>query len=211
MKKLGLIIAVFAILISSISSSYGQFEGEIRFKKQKNSITEYSYFVKGDRVRVEEYGTDGSTKGVMLVDLKSGTVTALSPDRKLFMDATNDKVPSKAHPQLTKTGNSKTINGMKCSEWTARSEKEQTQVVYWVIDDAKYPFFEKLLRTLNRKDRLSKYWLELPGIENQFTMVGIEKTLEGAQRTKLEVIKMSEETISESMFSIPKDYVKFEK
>jgi hypothetical protein len=211
MKRIGQVVAVITLIMICFSGAYAQFEGEIRFKKQKSSITEYAYFVKGDRVRVEEYGTDGSTKGVMLVDLNAGTVTALSPDRKLFMDATNEKVPSKAHPQLTKTGNSKTINGMACSEWEAVSEKEQTKVTYWVIDEAKFPFFERLLRTLNRKDRLSKYWIELPGIENKFTMVGIEKTLEGAQRTKLEVIKMEKKTIDEGMFSIPKDYVKFEK
>jgi len=98
-----------------------------------------------------------------------------------------------------------------CSEWLVQSDQEGIFVTYQVIDEPKFSFFEPMLRTLNRKDRLSKYWLEVPGIENKFTMVGIEKYADGKQKVKLEVIELKEKTISDDMFNIPSDYVKFEK
>lgn len=203
----------FSTLLFSFISMSAQFEGVIKFDKKKGTeITKYIYYVKGKQVRIDEFGPDGTTvKGIMLINTEKGSVTALSPDRKLFMDASNDKPAVKVNPKVTKTTNKKKIKGVDCTEWTATSDLEETTISYWVIDQANYSFFEPLLRTLNRKDRLSKYWVELPEIKGKFTMVGVEKSKDGSERTRLEVSELTEKKMDDSLFSIPKDYVKFEK
>jgi len=208
MKKL----TILTVLILGTLFATAQFEGVIKFKKHKTTETiDYTYYIKGDKVRIEEYDKEGKLKGIMLIDSKKDEVVALSPERKLYMDATNSRQPAKVNPMVTKTSKKQEIQGYMCTEWLVQSDQEGIFVSYQVIDEPKFSFFEAMLRTLNRKDRLSKYWLETPGIENKFTMVGIEKYADGKQKVKLEVTEMTEEKVSDAMFDIPSDYVKFEK
>ncbi len=208
MKKY--VLASFLALTVGIVQA--QFEGKIKFKKHKTTQTiDYTYYVKGDMVRIDEFGREGKLKGIMLINSAKDDVVALSPERKLYMDATNSREPAKVNPLVTKTSKKETINGYSCTEWMVVSDKEGVLITYKVIDDAKFSFFEPMLRTLNRKDKLSKYWLEIPGIENKFTMVGIEKYADGKQKVKLEVVELSEEKVDDSLFKIPAGYVKFEK
>ncbi len=216
MKKLNMIKYLLIGMItlpSLVLTGQTQFEGIIKFQKTKGEeVTKYTYFIKGNNVRIDEFGPDGTTiKGIMLIDNEKSVVTALSPDRKLYMDASNNKPGTKVMPKVTKTSNKKKIKGYDCTEWVVSSDAEETTISYWVIDESKFSFFEPLLKTLNRKDRLSKYWLEVPGIKNKFTMVGTEKAKDGSKRTELEVIEMEEKKVEQSVFDIPKDYVKFEK
>lgn len=214
MKKINVLKnACLVALVFTYTFAQAQFEGVIKFDKKKGTeMTKYTYYVKGKQVRIDEFGPDGTTvKGIMLINTEKGSVTALSPDRKLFMDASNDKPANKVGPKFAKTSNKKKIKGVDCTEWTATSDLEETVISYWVIDQAKFSFFEPLLKTLNRKDRLSKYWLELPEIKGRFTMVGLEKSKDGTERTKLEVSEMVEKKVDDALFAIPKDYVKFEK
>lgn len=214
MKKVNFLKGVFLIaLLFSVVGLSAQFEGVIKFDKKKGAeTTKYIYYIKGNKVRIDEFGPDGTTiKGIMLIDSDKGVVTALSPDRKIYMDASNNNPPVKVNPKFSKTTNKKKIQGMDCTEWLASSDLEETVISYWVIDEAKFSFFEPLLRTLNRKDRLSKYWMELTDIKNKFTMVGIEKAKDGTERTRLEVTEMNEEKLDDSTFMIPKDYAEFKK
>ena len=212
MKKLSVFISlciVFGLFVAK--SSLAQFQGVIYFDKIKSETTKYVYYIKGKKVRIDEFSDDGEVKGVMLVDLGQGTVTALHPERKLYMDASNKTSPSPSNIKVTKTTNKQTIHGVECVEWIARSEDEGTEISYWVILESKYDFFQPLLKTLNRKDRISKYFLECDGIDKKFTMKGIEKSLDGSVRTSLEVTKIEEKNVDNSLFQIPSDYVKFEK
>lgn len=204
-----LLFSTFIMLAFTLNA---QFEGVINFKKQKGSeITNYTYYIKGKNVRIDEFGPEGAIKGIMLIDTEKDVVTALSPDRKLYMDATNNKPPVKVNPKVTKTSQKKKIGDYNCTEWVVLSKEEGTIVSYWVIDEADFPFFEAMLRTLNRKDRLSKYWLEVPGIKGKFTMMGTEKSMDGQTRVTLEVTSMEEKSVEDSVFEIPSNYVKFEK
>ncbi len=213
MKKLiTLKTLVVTAFIALTTSANAQFEGVIDFKKVKGSeITKYTYYVKGSKVRIDEFGPEGKVKGIMLIDTKKDMVTALSPDRKLYMDATNNKPPVKVTPQVTKTSKKQKMVGYDCTEWVVMSKMESTIVSYWVTDETKFSFFEAMLRTLNRKDRLSKYWLEVPGIDGRFTTKGTEKGMDGSVRMSLEAEKIEEKSVEDSLFEIPSNYVKFEK
>lgn len=197
-----------AMLIST--ASFSQFEGVIKFEKYKNDTTKYMYHVKGKQVRITEFGTDGSEKGIQLVDLDKKSVIALSPDRKLYMDAANAKDAVLVNPQVTKTTNKKKIAGYDCTEWVAKSDKDNTVISYWVAGD-KFDFFAPLLTTLNRKDRLSKYFVEIPDNKGVFTMMGEEKALDGTVKTTLKVTAVEAKKLDQSLFEIPKGFQKFEK
>jgi hypothetical protein len=211
MKKAINTLTLAAALIFVCQLSFAQFEGIIKFKKDKQGeITNFVYYVKGKDVRVDEFGSDGSVKGIMLVDIGTLKVTALSPDRKLYMDASNNKPNPEVKPEVSKTTNKKKIANYDCTEWIVKSTAEGTEISYWVGGD-NFDFFEPLLKALNRKDRLSKYFLEVPGNDKVFTMMGVEKGLDGSIRTTLEVSSVEQKSLGKDVFQIPDGYVKFEK
>ena len=88
------------------------FEGTIEFTKTTGAVvTNYKYFVKGDHVRIEELSSRGNVQGIMLVDNRDNTVTALSPDRKLYMDVPNMRLPKEIKADVRKTGEMKDMAG----------------------------------------------------------------------------------------------------
>jgi|TARA_B110000495_G_C22877564_1_gene511816 hypothetical protein len=209
MKKLLTSIALIALF--TISSGFAQFQGVIEFEKIKTETTKYSYSVKGNKVRIDETGPDGSVKGIMIVDLSKSTVIALSPERKLYMDATNKRIAPIIKPEITKTKNKKTINGFGCTEWIVKYSQENTQISYWVSPETGFDFFEKLIKVLNRKDKLSKYFIAIPGNETVFPVNAVEKNMDGTIKTELKITKIDKKELPDSLFDIPKDYQKFER
>lgn len=210
MKKTMIFCGFIASSVLFCNSAFSQFEGIIKFEKYKNDTTKYMYHVKGKQVRITEFGSDGSEKGIQLVDLDKKSVLALSPDRKLYMDASNAKDAVLVNPQVTKTTNKKKIAGYDCTEWVAKSDKDNTVISYWVGGD-KFDFFAPLLTTLNRKDRLSKYFVEIPDNKGVFTMVGEERSFDGTVKNTLRVISVEAKKLDQSLFEIPKGFQKFEK
>ena len=206
-----LIATISLLMVLGLSSLFAQFEGVIEFDKIKSETTKYSYAVKGDKVRIEETGPDGDIKGVMIIDLIKESVTALSPERKLYMDATNKRIAPAIKPEINKTKNIKKIQGYNCTEWIVKYGAEDTEISYWVTPTGEFDFFNKMLIVLNRKDKLSKYFLSVPGHEKMFTLDGIEKTIDGSIRTELRITKIEKKTLDESLFAIPKDYQQFER
>lgn len=197
--------------VISISTTFAQFQGVIEFDKIKTETTKYSYAVKGNKVRVEETGSDGTVKGVMIVDLQKQTVTALSPERKLYMDATNKRMSPAIKPEIVKTENKKDIKGYQCTEWIVKYDIEDTHISYWVTEQGEFEFFNKMLTVLNRKDRLARYFMAIPGNESVFTLDGIEKSTDGTVKTELRVTKIEKKELADSLFEIPKDYQQFER
>lgn len=209
MKKLLTSLALAALF--TISSAFSQFQGVVEFEKIKTETTKYSYSVKGNMVRIEETGADGVIKGIMIVDLTKKTVIALSPERKLYMDATNKRVAPAIKPEVTKTENTKTINGFECTEWIVKYDAENTQISYWVSADTGFDFFNDLIAVLNRKDKLSKYFITIPDYKTVFPVNAIEKNTDGTVKTELRITKIDKKELPDSLFEIPKGYQKFER
>ncbi|RMG82765.1 MAG: DUF4412 domain-containing protein [Bacteroidetes bacterium] len=209
MKKL-LTLIVLSVCVLSI---YAQFNGTIHFKKIKDGVeSEFTYYVKDDKVRVEEKDSQGNVKGIMLVDLTKESVIAISPQRKLYMDATNKRVQQPVKPKIEKTKNHKKIAGYDCVQWNAYYPQEDAEITYWVTEDRSFDFFDDLLRVLNRKDKIARYFLTAKDIEGCFTMEGIEKSLtDGSEKMKLTVTSVKKEDLDDSLFEVPDGYQKFEK
>ncbi len=187
------------------------FEGVIEFTKTTGPVvTTYKYFVKGDFVRIEEISSTGNVQGIMLVDTRDKTVTAISPERKLYMDVPNMRLPREVDTEVKKTGEMKEMVGYKCEKWLVKSAKEDRQLTYWVAAD-EFNFFIPLLETLNRKDEQAVFFLEIPDAKGVFPILGVEQKMDGAEVSRLQVKSVTKSPQKETLFEIPRGFNKFER
>jgi hypothetical protein len=212
MRLLSFALATAALAFFNPSAARAQaFEGVIEFTKTTGPVvTNYRYFVKGEHVRVEEVSSRGEVQGIMLVDTRDRTVTALSPERKLYMDVPNTRLPKDVEVQIQKSSDLKDIAGYKCEKWVVKSPKDDRQITYWVAAD-EFNFFRPLLETLNRKDETALYFLEIKDAKGVFPLLGIEQKMDGAEVSRLEVSKVTKAPQKSSLFEIPAGYNKFER
>lgn len=187
------------------------FEGTVEFTKTTGPVvTNYKYYVKGDHIRIEELSARGAVQGIMLVDNRDKTVTALSPDRKLFMDVPNMRLPKEVKADVKKTGEMKDMAGYKCEKWVVKSPAEDRILTYWVAQDA-FDFFIPMLETLNRKDEQALFFLKIDGAKGVFPMLGVEQKMDGSEVSRLEVTKVARGPQKADQFEIPSGYTKFER
>jgi hypothetical protein len=205
-------LAAFCLVFMGVGSGLAQgFEGVIEFTKTTGPVvTAYRYYVKGDFVRIEEVSSRGEVQGIMLVDTRDKTVTALSPERKLYMDVPNTRLPKEVEVQVQKTSEMKQIADYKCEKWIVKGPKEDRQITYWVAAD-EFNFFRPLLETLNRKDETAMFFLEVKDSAGAFPLLGIEQKMDGAEVSRLEVSKVTKAVQKPALFEIPAGYNKFER
>ena len=212
MKKLFLsaLFGISGMLMVSAQS----FEGVIEFKKQTTTDTvSYIYYVKGDKVRIDEIGSKSKKpEGSFIIDLKTNSMVSLSHDRKVYIEqGTGIPATITGNPQVTKTKNVKTILGVKCNEYIVKNTDEKVQVTYWMAP-GKYNFFFTLLKILNRKDKSAVYIQKLTEVDGMFPFLSTQLNLEtNTVEVKMEVTKVDKKAIDVSKFEIPKDYQKFQK
>ena len=213
MKKLILfasIISGVALICMSFLPA-NSFEGIIDFDKKTGSTTiHYKYHIKGNHIRIEDYGTDGTLQGIMLINTSDAKVYNLSPDRKLYSLVPPKNPNMDVKVEVSKGTAKKEVAGYSCTEYTVKCEAEQRITVFYV-GGTEFDFFLPFLKTLKRKDKLSVYFQKLSGMDGMFPMMGIEKRLDGSVITTLKVNKVIPGTVDNSMFEIPKDYKEFKK
>jgi hypothetical protein len=204
-------LLALTLMVSATALFAQPFEGIIEFTKTTGPvITNYRYYVKGERIRIEEISARGEVQGIMLVDTRDKTVTAISPERKLYMDVPNMRLPKDVEVQVQKTADLKDIAGYKCEKWVVKSPKEDRQITYWVAAD-EFSFFIPLLETLNRKDEQAVFFLQVKDNKGVFPMLGIEQKMDGAEVSRLEVTKVTKGVQKPALFEIPAGYNKFER
>lgn len=211
MKVITSIALIIAAVFAGVDCQAQRFEGSIGFTKNIGPVTaKYIYHVKGDKVRVEELDELGEIQGIMIVNTTDNTVVALSPERKMYIDVPNRRKTNKADTQVSATGKTKSLNGYTCEEWTVKSPEDGREVSYWIAT-GEFDFFLPMLQTLNRKDKMALYYMDVPGAENGFPMEGVEAKTDGMELTKLSVDQVSNKALSADLFEIPNDYTKFER
>lgn len=205
-------LALTGTLCSALLAAQAQsFEGTIEFTKTTGPVvTNYKYYIKGDHVRIEELSSRGAVQGIMLVDNHDRTVTALSPDRKLYMDVPNMRLPKEFKAEVKKTGEMKEMAGYKCEKWMVKSPTEDRQLTYWVAQDA-FDFFVPMLETLNRKDEQALFFLKIDGVKGVFPMLGTEQKMDGSEVSRLEVTKVARGAQKPDLFQVPPGFAKFER
>ncbi|MBL7950328.1 MAG: DUF4412 domain-containing protein [Flavobacteriales bacterium] len=205
------LIATLFIGCLATAATAQSFEGVLEFTKTTGPVvTSYKYYVKGERIRIEEISARGEVQGIMLVDTRDKTVTAISPERKLYMDVPNMRLPKDVETTVQKTSDMKDMAGYKCEKWVVKSGPEDRVLTYWVAADA-FDFFVPLLETLNRKDEQAVFFLEIKDNKGVFPMLGIEQKSDGAEVSRLEVKKVTKGAQKPSLFEIPAGFNKFER
>ncbi len=211
MKVLRIAIIAALVLTCTDYAVAQRFEGEIGFTKTIGPVTaDYVYYVKEDMIRVEELDETGTIQGIMIVNTAENSVVALSPERKMYIDVPNRRKVKESDIEVNQTGNKQTINGYECFEWVVDSNEDGRKVSYWVAQDD-FDFFIPMLKTLNRKDKMALYYINLPDANGSFPMRGREVKSDGVELTKLEVTKIEKSALQASLFEIPKGYSKFER
>ncbi|MCB0401926.1 MAG: DUF4412 domain-containing protein [Flavobacteriales bacterium] len=205
----------FSILILLLFFTAGLFaqgfEGTIKFsRKNYFDQTDYMYTISHGKVKIDEYNQEGKVVGTMLVDLKSKEVIAINHDRKMYMDVeANESAKDLSKCESFKTTEKKDIQGYSCTKWTVKNDDFKTTGEYWVVDQPNYFFFKDLMDALKRKDRIALYFMQIPDNAGYFPIMGKEVGYDGKVKAELITEKMTRKKVSESEFSIPKGYTKF--
>ncbi|HNV96425.1 MAG TPA: DUF4412 domain-containing protein [Bacteroidales bacterium] len=192
------------------------FEGVIFFSMEMLSDTMYyTYSIKDRNVRLDEYNRCKSCKfpdNYMLFDLDNKKITALNPQRKMYLHLTVNEFKEYNNNDdfiILKTNNSKKILGYKCYQWRVRNKKQNTEISYWVANDH-FNFFIDYLKLWNRSERHATYFLRIPETQGFFPMLSEERTTLREQKMTLRVLSIQKKALDPSLFQIPKDYKSYE-
>ena len=206
---------VFSLAITAFIAftATAQFEGTIEFKKKTiTDTTDYVYYIKGPKIRLDEIGAKSKkVEGSFFINTETSILQALDYERKLYLDqptGTPNKPGSKC--EVTVTKNAKTIGGMKCTEYVVKNKDENTTISFW-LTKGKFDFFDVMLRVLNRKDKFSTYYLEIPGTKGMMPMLAVQSSLDGKENARLETTAVNKKPLDQKMVEIPAGYKKFEK
>ncbi|HEU4716865.1 MAG TPA: DUF4412 domain-containing protein [Bacteroidia bacterium] len=201
----------FFLLLISVSAriSAQNFEGIIEFKKQTGTeVLNYVYYVKGDRVRIDEFTPGTRTvSGSFILDVNKKTMIYLNHDRKLW----GTRQPPAADPVApagciaSATKNSKTLFGYKCTENIVKNVSDSTQISYWVAN-GHFAFFTPMMKLLNRQEKFSTYFFAMTLKDGAFPFLAVESDLNGKEISRLEVTRFEQKTLDAGLFSTPKDY-----
>lgn len=209
MKKIALFIAGIALSITASA----QFEGSIEFKMEtKKDTTTNIYYTKGDHVKLDQLGKKtGKVEGSFVFDMTNKQIKFVNPARKVWGEHKSETPPViKGTCEVTKTKNTKTILGKKCTEYIVKNTEENTIITYWITVD-KFDFFVPVVKMWNRKDKQSIYFNQIKDLpKGAMPMASYENTLDGKPVSKLEVLKIEKKTLELTQVSVPADYKKFE-
>ena len=91
-----------------------------------------------------------------------------------------------------------------------KSADDKTEITYWVAKGG-YDFFVPLLKTLNRKDKLSYYFLSITDNEGVFPFEAEERSTTRDLKGMIKVDQIIKQKLDNKIFTIPADYKKYEK
>jgi hypothetical protein len=187
------------------------FEGTIFFQKEGASeVTYFKYYIKGDKIRIEDVNEGGVLNGILLIDMKDASLTMLSCSAQMYIDVPIVEKSAKPNIKIDRTGKVKMIQGEECELWKVVNTKNFSQYEFWV-NEGDYSFFTPMLNLLNRNDNIALAWVGLMMGNNYFPFVGTEYSSTGKLLTKLEVLEIREDELDSELFAIPDDYVLFER
>lgn len=190
------------------------FNGSIEFKysTQKDTTTNI-YLVKDKIIKLDQYGKKTNTiEGSFIFDLNTNTIKFVNPKRKVWGEHKSETPPIvRGVCSVTKGTNTKSIQGIKCVEYTVKNTEENTSITYWVGEN-KFSFFVPVIKLWNRKDKQSVYFNQIKGLpEGSMPFFSEEKQIsDGKLITKLEVIKIEKKVPDDASLVIPPNFNKFD-
>lgn len=211
MKKILIALTLCLGLTKIIAQN---FNGSIEFKyyNQKDTNTNI-YLVKDKLIKLDQYGKKSNAiEGSFIFDLTENKIKFVNPKRKVWGEHKSETPPIvKGVCTVTKGNDTKTIQGIKCVEYTVKNTDENTVITYWVAEN-KFSFFVPVIKLWNRKDKQSIYFNQIKDLpEGCMPMLSEEKQLsDGKLLTKLEVVKIGRKVPDDASLAVPANYNKFD-
>lgn len=198
-------LVAFLLLLNTLAAQV--FEGSIEFRKVRaGKSSSYIYYVKGDFVRLEEFGSNRTIVDIALINLAEEKVFLLSPERKSYMALqTNESHKDMSETKVEMTRETKAILGYECKKWIISNAGLNAKVTYWVTA-GHYDFFVALLETLKRKDYHALFYQQVPAAVGYLPMVSTWTDMAGNEVERLEIMKINSHVIHGNLFTIPPDY-----
>lgn len=211
MKK---ILFALALYFGLFQISAQNFNGTIEFKQTtlKDTIMNV-YLVKDKIIKLDRYGKKSTEiEGSFIFDLTANKIKWTNPKRKVWGESKSETPPIvKGTCVATKGTNTKSIQGIKCTEYVVKNTEENTVITYWVAEN-KFGFFMPLIKLWNRKDKQSVYFnfiKDLP--EGCMPLLSEEKQItDGKFISKLEVTKIGKKVPDDASLMVPPTYSKFD-
>ena len=207
---------VFAIPLERILSLAGSLGDEI-------DVSEVTFSIKGTKMRMEG---DEEMPGYALLDFGAGTFQLVQPSEKIYIEWTKEEfeqfqammpeMEEETGPsaQVRPLGQTKQINGMRCSAYEIKLEEATT--VAWVTEELRdlvtaFREFETRMQGMGMFDE------EDEGTETFFLVADygfpvLEQTLTtygmfgGVDYEVQEVVAVERKPLSASQFTVPSDY-----
>ena len=211
MKKI-LLALTLCLGLTTITAQ--NFNGSIEFKyyNQKDTNTNI-YLVKDKLIKLDQYGKKSNAiEGSFIFDLTENKIKFVNPKRKVWGEHKSETPPIvKGVCAVTKGNDTKTIQGIKCVEYTVKNTDENTVITYWVAEN-KFSFFVPVIKLWNRKDKQSIYFNQIKDLpEGSMPLLSEEKQLsDGKLLTKLEVVKIGRKVPDDASLAVPPNYNKFD-
>ncbi len=199
------------LLVSLLSFSVSAFEGVITWKETKRNVSmTKKMFVKGDMVRIETYkpGSETELKGVKIVDMAKGTVTALIPSRELYFEVQPKEGGHDKEVTGKATGKTSNILGYDCKEFVATSAAGNS--VTFQIAAGDFAFFSKLIHTMGKADASDVFFEKLDQ-KDAMPLKTEQKNSAGTVMFTREAKKIEKTELEDSLFQIPEGYSMWEK
>ena len=211
MKK---ILVAFTLLISLNTSFAQNFNGSIEFKYSTRRDTSTNiYLVKNKMIKLDQYGKKtNAIEGSFIFDLNTNKIKFVNPKRKVWGEHVSEAPQAvKGVCEVTKGTGTKTIQGLKCVEYTVKNTEENTTITYWIVEN-KFSFFAPVVKLWNRKDKQSIYFNQIKDLpEGSMPLLSEEKQLsDGKLVTKLEVVKIGKKVLDDASFIVPANFNKFD-
>ena len=126
MRYLSLFLLIITTCIASVAQTT-PFEGTIEFKKvKKGKTSSYIYYVKGDIVRLEEYGPMKTIVDIALIDLNKKNVFLISPERQSYMELKpSHSTKNMGNTRVEMKSERKSLLNHDCKKWVV-SNKDLT-------------------------------------------------------------------------------------
>jgi len=211
MKNSALKILIISLTIISSNNLSSQFTGEISFKKTTgaNEIN-YKYYINSDDIRIEEIDSEDKIEGIKLINLSTKKINILSPERKLYIEASELRGPAEVKVKVEKTGKTKIILDKECQKIIVTCNDQDRKIVYW-ITKGDYNFFSPMLELINRREKHAVYYQKISNMKGCWPMKSSEYVLStGKLISEMTTKSIENKELESEFFSIPSDYEFFE-
>lgn len=198
----------FLLLIVSPVADSSFFEGTIKMVEESYyDTTYYTYVIKDNQIRVDKFDHNHKIIQSLLVHLEKKEIIVLSPTKKLFthIELSSSAYSNDENLTITKTNNSRPVEGIDCNQWRIKNKEHNTEITYWVSEN-NFSFFAEFTALMNHTEQTFKFFDKIPESQGFFPMLTVERTLLRKVKRRVAVTEIKPQTINDKQFEIPQDY-----